>query len=112
MFCIHVGDRDLQTLGLPERLVTSRMALIVPCSLKRSSSVSLVQVYGRPEIKILCFSIDVLYLKTCQEDIVIKMINILKKPTNARQRECTNCLLEHRDDVETPKIQKYTVYIP
>lgn len=70
-WCHYVGDRNLHTLDLPERLVTIRMALIVPCSLQRSSSVSLVAEYGRPEMKILCFSIDVWYLKTCQKETLL-----------------------------------------
>lgn len=60
------------TLGLPARLVTSRMSFTVPCSLHRSSSSSFVQEKGKPEIKSLCFSRAVLYRNICQKPRGVK----------------------------------------
>ena len=66
---LNRGSPGLQaqtpTLGLPARLVTSRMSFTVPWALQISSSSSLVQEKGRPDTNSLCFSRAVLYLNTC-----------------------------------------------
>lgn len=60
------------TLGFPERYVTKRTSLTVPWFLQISASCSLVHENGSPEMKILCFSIIVLYLNT-YKDISVKI---------------------------------------
>lgn len=52
------------TLGFPARLVTSLMSFTFPCALHTSSSSSLVQENGKPDMNSLCFSSVVLYLNT------------------------------------------------
>lgn len=54
----------MPTLGFPALLVTSRMSFTFPWALHTSSSSSLVQENGKPDIKSLCFSRVVLYLNT------------------------------------------------
>ena len=58
---------EILTLGLPARLVTSLMSFTVPWALQISSSSSLVQENGSPEMNSLCFSRAVLYLNTYEE---------------------------------------------
>lgn len=54
----------MPTLGFPARLVTSLMSFTFPWALHISSSSSLVQENGKPDINNLCFSSVVLYLNT------------------------------------------------
>lgn len=61
----------MPTLGFPALLVTSRISFTFPCALHTSSSSSLVQENGKPDIKSLCFSRVVLYLNTWRTKMLV-----------------------------------------